>query len=205
MAQSVTIELNVNKDTLSAVITDTDGKSTKLKIDDANLSIHESTDFDTGKPIRIHSAHLSQTTKLDNGFRRTTFWNYFTETPIGSTAVVKASVDKHIYLHYNDFSMASRPANEAQSLIMDKSAFSNKDLVTKWAQTHGFKFDDITETDKHFLLSQKSVSVFEPDSFRTAELSKDIKVQLGVLKDKSKGPQLQNTLGNFLGQIGARR
>ena len=72
------------------------------------------------------------------------------------------------------------PATHIQTLIFSNAEFS-KEQAMKWAKDHQMKAG-VDETGDSFRLRQKDPGNFDPNSFRTIELTKGIKAVVGHLK-----------------------
>jgi hypothetical protein len=77
----------------------------------------------------------------------------------------------------------AQDSTEVQTLIFSKSDFT-KDEVLAWAKDHKLGADKIDETEDSYRVRQKDPNDFEPDSFRTIDITKGVKAVIGKPKAK---------------------
>jgi HK97 family phage prohead protease len=76
-----------------------------------------------------------------------------------------------------------KQSTEIQTIIFEKESFSKEDAI-KWLKDHDFKYDDIVEKDTTFHFRQQDPELFDPESFRTIEITKGIKAIIGKKKSQ---------------------
>lgn len=76
-----------------------------------------------------------------------------------------------------------------QSILFDKEKFTLEE-AKNWLEKHNFRNDKVDETDKYYRFRQREPEEFEPNSFRTIELTDGIKAIIGIPKN-GKGNTLE--------------
>jgi len=71
---------------------------------------------------------------------------------------------------------------EIYKLIFPKSKYTKEEAI-KWAEGHGHKTSPVNESEKFWEISQRNKSDFKEESFEDMELTDDIKITIGHLKD----------------------
>ncbi len=80
------------------------------------------------------------------------------------------------------FSQMASEDLEVQALIFSDANFTEESAIA-WARDNDFLFDKIEETEDSWKLKQKDPNEFEPDSFRTIDITEGVKAVAGKVKD----------------------
>lgn len=75
-----------------------------------------------------------------------------------------------------------RKGSKVQSILMNLNAFKSIKDARKWLKKNGYKYSNVDASDKYWRFRQESPSKFKKGSFRTKELTKDIKIVVGIPK-----------------------
>ncbi len=205
MMAKVKIELDGAKAKIVATIEGDDGAAKSFSVDDASVYRYETTDYETGKPITVASAHLSKSEELPNGFRRTTIWNYNVEVPRKEDAV--ASVTEHVYITSGDVTQVEAKLPnlpELHALVFDKSEFKTTEEAKAWAKKYGFK-DSLVANNTGTHLIQKSAELFDARTISTIPVGEGVGAVVGRVKVEEPEANYIDEIRGFVNQVGTVR
>lgn len=116
----------------------------------------------------------------------------FPNAKTNATVVTESTSDDSLNDSLNALkNTLAQDSTDVQTLIFSKSDF-NKDEAIAWAKDHKFIADKIDETSDSLRLRQKDPNDFEPDSFRTIDITKGVQAVVGKPKAKDAAPPADN-------------